>query len=77
MALNSHIQILSTLCYLELKLKLLSDSHIDMIRLPTVFNHKATFSKLSVNTAFTAARHIIFLIEVSDQLGKGWSRFKT
>jgi hypothetical protein len=77
MALNSHIQILSTLCYLELKLKLLSDSHIDMIRFPADFNHTAIFSKLSVNTAFTTARHVIFLVEVSDQLGKCWSTFKT
>ena len=34
-----------------------------MIRPSTDFNHTATFSKLSVTTAFTIARHVIFLVE--------------
>jgi hypothetical protein len=45
----------------------LLDSHIDMIRFSTNFDHTATFSKLSVDTAFTVARHVIFLVELSGQ----------
>jgi len=38
-----------------------------MIRFSTNFDHTATFSKLSVDIAFTVARHVIFLVEVSGQ----------
>jgi hypothetical protein len=61
-ALTSQIQILQPCGIFDLKLKLLSDSHIDMIRFSTDFNHTATFSKLSVNTAFTTARVVVFLV---------------
>lgn len=38
-----------------------------MTRFSTNFDHTATVSKLSVDTTFTVARHVIFLVEVSGQ----------
>ena len=77
MASTSQIQFYQPCGIFELKLKLLSDSHIDMIRISNDFNPMVTFSKLSVNTAITIARHFMLLVDVSDQLVKVWSRSKT
>jgi len=41
-----------------------------MIRFSTDFNHIKTFSKLSINTDFTIAPNVIFLVVVSDYSGK-------
>jgi len=55
----------------------LTDNRIDTIRFSTDLQHIVTFRKLSINTAFTIAPYVIFVVELSDHSGKGWSAGKT